>query len=157
MKKQKATRTPARRTSWPIPKGWSLPDDVGLLIGNRIHAVRGGVAIGGDVTSSQVVGEQVIHGDSHVSFGAPPIPEAPRPGRRPAASPRPRLTRDEQAVAAHLGEDITPAAIAKSLGISREAVRGRIDDLLRKLGVRSRHAAVVALTRAGIPVTRRTS
>ena len=63
----------------------------------------------------------------------------------------------EPASAAHLGEDITPAAIAKSLGISREAVRGRIDDLLRKLGVRSRHAAVVALTRAGIPVTRRTS
>ena len=151
MKKHKATRRSARRTSWPIPKGFALPDDVGLLIGNRIHAVRGGVAIGGDVTASHLVGEQVIHGDNHVSFGAPPT-AGTAIQKTPAI---PWLTQDERAVAAHLGEDITPAALATSLGISHEAVRMRMREIYRKLGVRSRHAAVVALYQAGIPVTRR--
>ncbi|MEI6342072.1 MAG: LuxR C-terminal-related transcriptional regulator [Verrucomicrobiota bacterium] len=154
MKKQKATRRSARRTSWPIPKGFALPDDVGLLIGNRIHAVRGGVAIGGNVTASHLVGEQVIHGDTHVSFAAPPT-AGTAIQKTPKTPAIPRLTQDERAVAAHLGEDITPAALATSLGISHEAVRTRIRDIYRKLGVRSRHAAVVALYQAGIPVTRR--
>lgn len=163
MKKRKATRaTKGGLKTWPMPEGFELPDDVGLLIGNRIHRVKAstrGIAVGGDVTASQVVGEQVIHGDSHVTFGAAPAspaqPQRPAiaPSKRPVSRPSaPVLTRAERDVAGYLGSDVSPGAIAKALDVSAAVVQAHIRSIQSKLGVRSRHAAVAALVRAGIPV-----
>lgn len=61
--------------SWPKPADFELDDDVGVLIGSRIHRLVAG----------QVIGKQVIRGDSHTTFASPV--EA---GTQPAAKARPR-------------------------------------------------------------------
>ena len=63
------------------------------------------------------------------------------------------LTKRELQVAAYLGDESTPKAMATALGISPETVRIHIKNIQRKLGVHTRHAAVLALHKAGIPVT----
>lgn len=63
-----------------------------------------------------------------------------------------RLTRRETDVAAWLGEDATYSEIALRLGVSRETVRAHLRNIGRKLGVRTRHAAVARLLPTGIPV-----
>jgi DNA-binding CsgD family transcriptional regulator len=45
---------------------------------------------------------------------------------------------------------MSPSQIADSLGISKETVRIHIRNIYGKLGVRSRHAAVLTLVRKGI-------
>lgn len=51
--------------SWPKPPDFDLDDDVGLLIGNRIHRIVGG----------QVIGQQNVRGNAVTVFGAPPKDE----------------------------------------------------------------------------------
>jgi len=75
--------------------------------------------------------------------------DRPAPPAGPAA-----LTLREVEVAAYLGMDSTPAAIAQALGIRRETVRIHMKNIYLKLGVHSRHAAVVVLVQAGMRVTR---
>lgn len=65
------------------------------------------------------------------------------------------LTPRESAVAAWLGEDDTYAEIALRLDIERDTVRHHARSILRKLGVKTRHAAVARLLRAGIRTTQR--
>ena len=61
--------------SWPKPADFELDDDTGVLIGNRIHRLVAG----------QVIGQQVIHGNSHTTFASPGVGQA-----EPAARQRPR-------------------------------------------------------------------
>lgn len=65
-----------------------------------------------------------------------------------------RLTAREIAVASHLGDDIEPALIGKSLGITGNTVRVYIRNIYQKMGVRSRHAAVARLIHQGFQVSR---
>ena len=72
--------------SWPKPADFDLDDDIGLLIGNRIHRVVGG----------QVIGQQNVTGDVVNSFGAPsqrrPVRAKRRAnGKRPAKARAARL------------------------------------------------------------------
>ena len=67
----------------------------------------------------------------------------------------PALTPREREVAAWLGEDDTYAQIAHRLKIERDTVRHHARSILRKLGVKTRHAAVARLLRAGVTTTRR--
>ena len=53
-----------------------------------------------------------------------------------------RLTPSERTVSEWLGEDCTYAEIAAKLGLGHDTVRGHARAILRKLGVRTRHAAV---------------
>lgn len=79
------------------------------------------------------------------------------PGHRPpqdSSSPGTRpLTKRELQVASYLGDESSPKAMATALGISPETVRIHIKNIQRKLGVHTRHAAVLALHKAGIQVT----
>lgn len=59
------------------------------------------------------------------------------------------LTSAERILARRLGEDITCTQLANALGKRPETVRSQLKALYRKLGVRSRHAAVDLLHRAG--------
>lgn len=77
---------------------------------------------------------------------------------QPSARPAPALasallTPRELEVAAYLGDDASPADIGRELGIGRETVRVHIKRIQNKLGVRSRHAAALALHKKGIRVT----
>jgi DNA-binding CsgD family transcriptional regulator len=65
------------------------------------------------------------------------------------------FTPRERAVAAWLGEDDTYAQIAHRLKIKRETVRHHARSIQRKLGVKSRHAAVARLVRTGFRTTQR--
>jgi len=69
-----------KTTSWPKPPDFDLDDDIGLLIGNRIHRVTGG----------QVIGQMVVKGDAVNTFAVPPAAprKAKRKARRPARKPR---------------------------------------------------------------------
>ena len=75
-----------------------------------------------------------------------------RPAPAPAMPPS-LLTPRELEVAAYLGDDASPADIGRALGIERETVRVHIKRIQNKLGVRSRHAAALALHKKGIQVT----
>jgi hypothetical protein len=44
-----------KKMSWPKPPDCDLDDDIGLLIGNRIHRVAGGMVIGQQVAQRDVV------------------------------------------------------------------------------------------------------
>ncbi len=52
------------------------------------------------------------------------------------------LTRRERDVAELLEKDVAYTEIATRLGVSRETLRSHLRNLFRKMGVRSRHAAV---------------
>ncbi len=82
-------------------------------------------------------------------------PMSPAPARPAPASALPPslLTPRELEVAAYLGNDASPADIGLALGIERETVRVHIKRIQHKLGVRSRHAAALALHKKGIQVT----
>ena len=67
-----------------------------------------------------------------------------------------QLTPREKAVASHLGDDIKPAEIGKVLGITASTVRGYVQTIYQKIGVRSRHAAVVRLIQHGFQVSQQT-
>ena len=72
--------------SWPKPADFDLDDDIGLLIGNRIHRVVGG----------QVIGQQNVTGNVVNSFGAAPRRRLARTkrsanARRPAKKQSARL------------------------------------------------------------------
>ena len=64
------------------------------------------------------------------------------------------LSAREREVAGYLGEDDTYAQIAVQLGVSHETIRVHARNILRKLGVRTRHAAVAQLALRSFPVTR---
>ena len=82
----------------------------------------------------------------------PMSPASARPAPAPALAPA-HLTPRELEVAAYLGDDASPADIGRELGIGRETVRVHIKRIQHKLGVRSRHAAALALHKQGIQVT----
>lgn len=64
------------------------------------------------------------------------------------------LTQREIDVASYLGQDESYAEIAASLGISHETVRIHVRNIMKKCGVRTRHAAVVRLLQKGMQITR---
>lgn len=82
-------------------------------------------------------------------------PAARRPSTRPRARAGALLSQRELVVATFLGEDASYATIAKQLGISHDTVRAHAKNILAKVGVRTRHAAVVRLIRAGLQVTQK--
>ena len=67
--------------------------------------------------------------------------------------PPPALTRREREVARWLGEDETYEEIALTLQIRRDTVRAHLRNICQKLGVRTRHAVVARLAKAGVDVT----
>ena len=81
------------------------------------------------------------------------MPHRSHHGPRPAASVAALLTPREREVATHLADDTSPADIGKILGIKADTARAHIKSIQQKLGVRSRHAAVLPLHHAGIRVT----
>lgn len=71
---------------------------------------------------------------------------------RAKAPPPLYLTPRELELSRWLGEDATYEEIAKAMGIRRDTVRAHLRNLCEKLGVRTRHAVVARLARAGVQV-----
>ena len=69
--------------SWPKPPDCDLDDDIGLLIGNRIHRVVGG----------QVIGQQNVAGDAVTVFGSKPQKRAAKKAKRGTRKPKATVAR----------------------------------------------------------------
>lgn len=65
------------------------------------------------------------------------------------------LSPREKQVAAWLGEDETYGEIGDVLHLKADTVRHHARAIQRKLGVRTRHAAVARLAASGIPITQK--
>jgi len=72
------------------------------------------------------------------------------PGREPDSPPAPTLTPRQQEVLVLLADGASTLQIASSLGLAEETVRNHIRQLLRRLGVHSRLAAVAYARRHGL-------
>lgn len=66
-----------------------------------------------------------------------------------------RLSPRELDIAAWLGEDDTYAQIATHVGLKHDTVRSHARSIFSKLGVKTRHAAVVRLMVQGIKITQK--
>lgn len=80
-------------------------------------------------------------------------PSRPAPRVAAACEPLDYLTDREHEVLKFLADGSTPADISDHLGISRDTVRTHLQNVLTKLGVRSRVEAVAVLRRRAAPVT----
>ncbi|MCW5560000.1 MAG: helix-turn-helix transcriptional regulator [Verrucomicrobiae bacterium] len=69
--------------------------------------------------------------------------------------PAPLLSQREKQVAGWLGEDDTYRSIAARLRLRPDTVRHYARAIQRKLGVKTRHAAVARLMQLGIPITQK--
>lgn len=83
---------------------------------------------------------------------APTIAEAVSRAKPP---PPLYLTPRELELSRWLGEDSTYEEIAEAMGIRRDTVRAHLRNLCEKLGVRTRHAVVARLARAGVQVVQK--
>ena len=76
-----------------------------------------------------------------------------KPERTSRRKTRGQLSPRELDIAAWLGEDDTYAQIAAHVGLKHDTVRAHARSILRKLGVKTRHAGVARLIFQGIKTT----